>query len=53
MKLDEYFSQVRGYNSSLEKSLSANNVPVKVYDALVEAIHQGLPIMERYLQLRK
>ena len=53
VKLDEYFSQVRGYNSSLEKSLSANNVPVSVYDSLVEAIHQGLPIMERYLQLRK
>ena len=53
VKLDEYFSQVRGYSSSLEKSLSANNVPVSVYDSLVEAIHQGLPIMERYLQLRK
>ena len=53
VKLDEYFATVKGYGSALEKSLFANNVPVAVYDSLVEAIHKGLPIMARYLQLRK
>lgn len=53
VKLDEYFAKAKGFDSSLEKSLYANNVPVSVYDSLVEAIHGGLPIMERYLQLRK
>ncbi len=53
VKLDEYFAQAKGYDSSLEKSLFANNVPVAVYDSLVEAIHKGLPTMARYLQLRK
>jgi oligoendopeptidase F len=53
VKLDDYFAKVRGYESPLHKSLFANNVPVSVYDSLVEAIHGGLPIMERYLKLRK
>lgn len=53
VKLDEFYAQARGYNSSLESSLYANNVPVSVYDSLIEAIHGGLPLMERYLQLRK
>ena len=53
VKLDDYFAKVRGYDSPLHKSLFANNVPVSVYDALVEAIHGGLSTMEKYLQLRK
>lgn len=53
VKLDEYYANVRGYKNALEKSLFGNNVPVAVYDSLVEAIHGGLPIMERYLKLRK
>ncbi|MEE0095453.1 MAG: oligoendopeptidase F [Oscillospiraceae bacterium] len=53
VKLDEYYANVRGYKNALEKSLFGNNVPVAVYDSLVEAVHGGLPIMERYLKLRK
>lgn len=53
VKLDGYFADVRGYASAVEKSLFANNVPLSVYDSLVSAIHGGLPIMKRYLELRK
>lgn len=53
VKLDDYFSMVRGYESPLHQSLFASNVPVSVYDALVEAVHEGLPIMQRYLKLRR
>lgn len=53
VKLDGYFADVRGYASAVEKSLFANNVPLSVYDSLVTAIHGGLPIMKRYLNLRK
>lgn len=53
VKLDGYFADVRGYASAVEKSLFANNVPLSVYDSLVTAIHGGLPIMKRYLELRK
>ena len=53
VKLDTYFSDVRGYASAVEKSLFANNIPLSVYDSLVEAVHGGLPTMRRYLDLRK
>ena len=53
VKLDDYNAKVRGYDSPLHQSLFYSNVPVSVYDALTEAIHAGLPMMERYLKLRK
>lgn len=53
VKLDTFYADVRGYGSAVEKSLSANNVPLAVYDSLVEAVHGGLPTMGRYLELRK
>lgn len=53
VKLDQYFAQVRGYGSPLEKSLCGSNVPVAVYDALITAVHNSLGSMERYLKLRK
>jgi len=53
VKMDTYFSDVRGYNSACERALFSNNVPVSVYDSLIDAIHEGLPTMKRYLALRK
>ncbi len=53
VKLDTFYADARGYDSAVEKSLSANNVPLSVYDSLVEAVHGGLPTMRRYLELRK
>ncbi len=53
VKMDNYYTRVRGYESACQKALSGNNVPVSVYDQLTEAIHGGLPIMRRYLELRK
>lgn len=53
VKLDTFYADVRGYRSAAEKSLGANNVPLSVYDSLVEAVHGGLPTMRRYLELRK
>lgn len=53
VKMDSYFADVRGYDSACEHALFANNVPVSVYDSLIEAVHEGLPVMKRYLELRK
>lgn len=53
VKLDTFYADARHYDSAVEKSLFANNVPLSVYDSLVEAVHGGLPIMRRYLELRK
>src|ERR1019366_2105363 len=43
----------RSYKSAREGSLFHDNVPVKVYDALIEAVHKHLPTNHRYLALRR
>ena len=53
VKKDNFATRVRGFDSSCEAALFGNNVPVSVYDQLTEAIHGGLPIMRRYLDLRR
>ncbi len=53
IKLDCYFSSVRGYPSARAAALFGNDVPETVYDSLIEAVHQSLPYMQKYLALRK
>ncbi len=52
VKFDTYFSDVRGFESACEAALFASNVPVSVYDSLIEAIHDGLADMKKYTDLR-
>lgn len=49
----KFFSQARKYSSALEASLDSSNVPVSVYENLIEAVHGKLPSMHRYVRLRK
>ncbi len=53
VKMDAYTAKVRGYSSSLEAVLDAGNIPTKVYDSLIRAVHAALPAMKKYLALRK
>ena len=53
VKMDTYYTRVRHYGSACERALFASNVPLQVYDSLVEEVHGALPAMERYLALRK
>ena len=49
----QFFAQARKYGSSLEASLDRTNVPVAVYKNLIEAVHQNMDKMHRYVRLRK
>ena len=49
----KFFSQARKYDSALEASLDGSDVPVSVYENLIEAVHKKLPTMYRYVRLRK
>ncbi len=53
MKQLQFYSKLRNYSSSLEASLDATEVPVEVYHNLIEAVSNQVPIMHRYVQLRK
>lgn len=49
----KFYAEVRNYNSSLEMQLSDSNIPVSVYDNLIEAVHEYLPAMYKYVGIRK
>ncbi|MDE6019555.1 MAG: oligoendopeptidase F [Ruminococcus sp.] len=48
-----FYSKVRNYRSALEMSLSINEIPISVYDKLIETVRQNLPAMHKYISLRK
>ncbi len=48
-----FYTKARKYTSSLEASLDRTEVPVEVYKNLIEAVHQNLDKMYRYVALRK
>ncbi len=53
VKKDVYLSNARGYSSCLERALEGEDVDVCVYKNLIDAVHENLPDMHRYIALRK
>ena len=49
----KFFADARKYPSTLDASLDRNEVPTSVYLNLIEAVHQNLDKMHRYVRLRK
>jgi len=50
---DVYYAKARNYPSALEAALFPDKVPVSVYDNLLSSIHENLPSVYRYLELRR
>lgn len=48
-----FYAKARKYPSALEMSLFGDNIPKSVYDNLIATIHEHLPLMHRYMALRK
>ncbi len=46
-------ARVRGYGSAREMSLAGNNIPLSVYDNLIDTVRSRMDLMYRYLKLRK
>ena len=46
-------AQARNYPSSRAMSMAHENIPVEVYDNLIETVHEFMPAMHRYVTLRK
>lgn len=53
VKRDIFFARARRYDSSLEAALDPSNIPVGVYTSLIETVDKNLPLLHRYLALRK
>lgn len=50
---DIFSSRMRKYSSCLEMALDGGNIPTSVYTQLIEAVHDHLDLMYRYVRLRK
>ncbi len=53
MKQLQFNANMRHYNSALEASLDNTNVDPKVYYNLIEAVHENMESMYKYVRLRK
>ncbi|HHV10326.1 MAG TPA: oligoendopeptidase F [Clostridiales bacterium] len=53
VKQEVFFAKARKYNSTLERALDGGNIPTEVYTNLIEAVHENLHLMHRYVALRK
>lgn len=53
IKENLFYKGVRKYDSVLEMSLYRNNIPATVYTNLIKNVHQSLPLLHRYLRIRK
>ena len=52
-KQQKFFATARKYGSAREAAMDRTNVPVAVYDNLIEAVHRNMDKMHRYVRLRK
>ncbi|UFJ60515.1 oligoendopeptidase F [Anoxybacillus sediminis] len=53
VKADVFYARTRKYPSALYAALFADNVDISVYDNLIATIREHLPLMHRYIALRK
>jgi oligoendopeptidase F len=53
VKADVFRARARNFSTALEASLFTDDVPVAVYDGLIDAVRQGIAPLLRYYELRR
>src|SRR6476659_6658939 len=53
VKADVFRARARNYPSALEASLFKDDVPIAVYDGLINAVREGISPLLRYYELRR
>ena len=53
VKKDVFLARVRKYDSCLDKALSGEDVVSEVYTNLINAVHDGFPVMHEYIKEKK
>jgi oligoendopeptidase F len=53
VKVDVFYTRQRNYSSARERALARHNIPLSVYDNLIASVGEQIPLMNRYLRLRK
>ncbi len=50
---DVYYAQARGYDSARASALFADNIPMSVYDNLIDSVNKHLPALHHYYDVRR
>ena len=53
VKATSVSAKLRKYKSSLEKAVLNDDASIKVYDSLIESIHEGLHVNHEFIDLKK
>lgn len=53
VKSHNFNAKVRNFSSARAASLANNHIPESVYDTLLEVVNKNLPLLHRYVELRK
>jgi oligoendopeptidase F len=53
LKTKIFNAKARGYKTALEASLSRNNIPLSVYDNLIESTNNSLKPLQRWAEIKK
>lgn len=53
VRKDIFYARVRKYPGALEAALDQDNISPRVYQSLIEAVHDKLDYLHRYMKLRK
>lgn len=53
VKANNFIAKVRKYDSARQAALDDNHISEEVYDNLVTAVNERLPLLHRYTELRK
>ncbi|GAB1475564.1 oligoendopeptidase F [Bacillota bacterium] len=52
-KTDVVIAKIRKYDSAIEAALSGDDIPLGVYDNLIDIVNKNLPLLHRYVELRR
>lgn len=53
LKANIFFAKSRKYNSTREAALDRNNIPISVYDNLIESVNENLAPLHRWASIKK
>jgi oligoendopeptidase F len=53
VKTDVFYAKARHFDTALQASLDSDNIKVAVYDRLIAIVHNYLPALRQYSQLRR
>lgn len=53
IKLDSYYARAHRHNSALKAGLFADAVPETLYNHLIDCVHDAIPTLSRYLEIRR